>query len=216
MDPLLIRAAPDLGPNCCLLLSPLRHPVKLPSPSTIFSLNSQRSSSAHSVFGNPNFLFPSDLPIHSSLFDPAFTASSLTNSHSKGPRLPSENKKEKQTQKKEARTCERKNQTRLAPPGPIRRHTSLIRRFPERSLKHTRLYTPRPSAASFLIITTPKNPNPPPLDTVHRSCLCISTTKFPSTDTPTLLSRCSSFAARGSLVAPTSIPTVEIVRFPSA
>lgn len=45
--------------------------------------------------------------------------------------------------------------------------------------------------------------------TRHRSCLCISTTKFPSTDTPTLPSSYSSFATRGSLVAPIPAPTVE-------
>ncbi|KAL2282793.1 hypothetical protein FJTKL_10403 [Diaporthe vaccinii] len=52
-------------------------------------------------------------------------------------------------------------------------------------------------------------PNNPRLSTRHRSCLCISTTKFPSTDTPTLPSSYSSFATRGSLVAPIPAPTVE-------
>lgn len=51
--------------------------------------------------------------------------------------------------------------------------------------------------------------NTPRLGTRHRSCLCISTTKFPSTDTPTLPSSYSSFATRGSLVAPIPAPTVE-------
>lgn len=65
-----------------------------------------------------------------------------------------------------------------------------------------------PRRACCLSRSSPKT-NPPRFDTVHRSCLCISTTKFPSTDTPILPSSYSSFVIHGSLVAPTTVQTVE-------